>query len=86
MSHLSRRGVASRQTTCGSGTAPLPGARRLDGGVQTASTQTLNLDDLIAPVLTDVQRDVAGLGVVQDLPLDIGEHGGGQVVEVESLR
>ena len=34
----------------------------------------------------DVEVDVAALGVVEDLPLDIGELRSGQVVETELLE
>lgn len=50
---------------------PLPDSRRLDGGVQTASPQTLNLDDLTAPVLTDVQRQILDYTESRDVVLDI---------------
>jgi hypothetical protein len=38
--------------------------------VQTASTQTLNLDDLTAPVLTDVQRQILEYTESRDVVLD----------------
>jgi hypothetical protein len=39
--------------------------------VQTASTQTLNLDDLTAPVLTDVQRQILDYTESRDVVLDL---------------
>ena len=39
--------------------------------MQTASTQTLNLDDLTAPVLTDVQRQILDYTESRDVVLDI---------------
>lgn len=36
--------------------------------------------------LVDVEGDFAGLGVVEDLSLGVGEDGIGQVVEVQGLH